>query len=186
MLAIYLSLIDDEDDREKFEILYYTYRKRMAYVANSVLHNELDAEDAVHDTFIKLANNMKSIGDPDSDQTLSYVLKAVKNTAINFLRKNGKRNEFEDHDYVENIPERLFLEKLNIKEQYNEIVDAIRNLNDPYRDVIFYHFVSEMKIGEIANLLGRKRSTVQQQLVRGKKKLIEILQIDLETQNGRL
>lgn len=85
MLAIYLSLIDDEDDREKFEILYYTYRKRMAYVANSVLHNEHDAEDAVHDTFIKLANNMKSIGDPDSDQTLSYVLKAVKNTAINFL-----------------------------------------------------------------------------------------------------
>ena len=51
---------------------------------------------------------------------------------------------------------------------------------------MFYHFVSEMKIGEIANLLGRKRSTVQQQLVRGKKKLIEILQIDLETQNGRL
>lgn len=136
--------------------------------------------------FIKLANNMKSIGDPDSDQTLSYVLKAVKNTAINFLRKNGKRNEFEDHDFVENIPDRLFLEKLNIKEQYNEVVNAIRNLNDPYRDVMFYHFVSEMKIGEIADLLGRKRSTVQQQLVRGKKKLIEILKIDLETQNGTL
>lgn len=40
---------------------------------------------------------------------------------------------------------------------------------------MFYHFVSEMKISEIAELLGRKKSTVQQQLVRGKKLLLEIL-----------
>lgn len=36
-----------------------------------------------------------------------------------------------------------------------------------------------MKISEIADLLGRKRSTVHQQLVRGKKSLIELLENDL-------
>ena len=50
---------------------------------------------------------------------------------------------------------------------------------------MFYHFVSEMKIAEIADLLGRKRSTVQQQLIRGKKLLIEILDTDLRDQNGK-
>ncbi len=29
MLALYMSFIDDEDDRAKFEIIYHTYRKRM-------------------------------------------------------------------------------------------------------------------------------------------------------------
>lgn len=128
---------------------------------------------------------MKAIDEPDSDKTLSYVLKAVKNTAINILNKNIKRNEFEDHDFVEKMPDQQFLDKLNIKEQYNEVVNAIRKLSDIYRDVMFYHFVSEMKIAEIADLLGRKRSTVQQQLIRGKKLLIEILDTDLRDQNGK-
>lgn len=104
MLALYLSLIDNEDDRDKFEFIYLIYRKRMVSEAYNILRNEYDAEDAVHDTFIKLARNMKAIDEPDSDKTLSYVLKAVKNTAINILNKNIKRNEFEDHDFVEKCP----------------------------------------------------------------------------------
>lgn len=121
----------------------------MVSEAYNILRNEYDAEDAVHDTFIKLARNMKAIDEPDSDKTLSYVLKAVKNTAINILNKNIKRNEFEDHDFVEKMPDQQFLDKLNIKEQYNEVVNAIRELNDTYRDVMFFHFISEMKISEI-------------------------------------
>ena len=185
MLALYLSLIDNEDDRDKFEFIYLNYRKRMVSEAYNILRNEYDAEDAVHDTFIKLARNMKAIDEPDSDKTLSYVLKAVKNTAINILNKNIKRNEFEDHDFVEKMPDQQFLDKLNIKEQYNEVVNAIRELNDTYRDVMFFHFISEMKISEIVDLLGRKRSTVQQQLIRGKKKLIEILETEMSEQNGK-
>lgn len=175
MLFLYLAIIDDEDERAKFEKLYYNYRKRMVYEAYLVLHNNADAEDAVHDTFIKIARNMKSIGDPDSDKTLWYVLKAVKNTAINILHKNEKLTNFSELGDVEKLSDESFFEQLGISENYKEVVDAIRRLDDTYRDAMFYHFVSEMKISEIAELLGRKRSTVKQQLVRGKKILIGIL-----------
>lgn len=87
MLALYLSLIDNEDDRDKFEFIYLIYRKRMVSEAYNILRNEYDAEDAVHDTFIKLARNMKAIDEPDSDKTLSYVLKAVKTQQSIFLIK---------------------------------------------------------------------------------------------------
>lgn len=103
MLALYMSFIDDEDDRTKFEIIYRTYRKRMVLTADSVLHNKDDAEDAVHDTFIKIARNMKSIDDPESDKTLSYVIKATRNNAINLLNKNNRRNELIQIDDVENM-----------------------------------------------------------------------------------
>lgn len=179
MLALYMSFIDDEDDRAKFEIIYHTYRKRMVLTADSVLHNKDDAEDVVHDTFIKIACNMKSIEDPKSNKTLSYVIKATKNNAINLLNKNEKRNELIKLDDVENMTDEQFFEKLSLTESYEEIVNAIRNLNDTYRDVMFYHFVEEMKIRDIADLLGRKNSAVQQQLIRGKKKLLEILEKDL-------
>lgn len=185
MLALYMSFIDDEDDRAKFEILYHTYRKRMVLTAYSVLHNKDDAEDAVHDTFIKIARNMKSIGDPESDETLSYVIKATKNNAINLLNKNKRRTEWIKLDDIENITDEQFFEKLSLTESYEKIVSAIRSLDDTYRDVMFYHFVKEMKIKDIAYLLGKKNSTVHQQLVRGKKKLIEILEKDLRDSFGK-
>lgn len=175
MLVLYLSFIDDENDRSKFEIVYYAYRERMFIMAESVLHNRQDAEDAVHDTFIKIARNIKSIGEPKSAQTLSYVLKATKNTAINMNDKNRSGNNRIYIDSFDNISDEAFFERLNISENYNEVVNAILQLDDLYKDVLYYHFVQEMKVSEVADLLGRKKSTVKQQLVRGKKMLLEIL-----------
>lgn len=179
MLLFYMSLIDNDDDRTKFEILYNKYRKRMVYTAYSVLGNNEDAEDAVHDTFIKIARNMNSVGDPKSNETLSYVLKAVKNTAINLSKKNTTRNKHMQSQDVKDISDSAFLDKLRIQENYEEVVKAIRSLNDTYKDVLFYYFVEGMKAKDLADLLGRNKATVQQQIIRGKKKLLEILGNDL-------
>ena len=175
MLALYMSFIDDENDKPKFEIIYYTYRERMLLMAESVLHNRQDAEDAVHDTFIKIARNMKSIGEPESNCTLSYVLKATKNTAINLHNKNKSKENVIFMENFDDISDKEFLEKLKISENYSKIVNAILELDDKYKDVMFFHFVQEMKVTEIAYLLERKKSTVKQQLVRGKKILLEVL-----------
>ena len=72
-----------------------------------------------------------------------------------------------------------FLEKLRIQENYDEVVKAIRSLNDTYKDVLFFYFVEGMKAKDLADLLGRNKATVQQQIIRGKKKLLEILGNDL-------
>ena len=174
MLFLYLSFIDDEKDKSKFEVLYYEYRDRMMDMALSVLHNKEDAEDAVHNTFIAIAKNMKSIDEAKSVRTLSYVLKATKNTSINMLKKRNKHEtvHFED---INDIADEDFLDKLNLQRQYNDVVNAIVNLDDKYKDVLFYHFISEMTAKEIAEFLGRKQSTVKQQLVRGKKLLLKVL-----------
>lgn len=179
MLVFYMSLIDNDDDRAKFELLYNKYRKRMVHTAFSILGNTENAEDAVHDTFIKIARNMRSIGDSDSGEALSYVLKATKNTAINLSQKNATRNKHIQLENIENISDGQFFEELRIQENYGEVVAAIRSLNDTYRDVLFYYFVEGMKAKDIADLLGRNKSTVQQQIIRGKKKLLEMLENDL-------
>ncbi len=108
MLAFYMSFIDDDDDKKKFEMLYNLYGKRMARVAFSVLKNKEDAEDAVQDTFVKIARNMRSIGEPNSTETLSYVLKATKNTAINLSQKNTIRNKYIQLEDVENMTDNSF------------------------------------------------------------------------------
>ena len=61
MIAMYMSFIDSEDDREKFEIIYHEYRKRMVSVAYSILLTVKTLRDAVHETFIRIAKNMKPL-----------------------------------------------------------------------------------------------------------------------------
>ena len=87
MLVFYLSLIDSDEDKSKFETIYYEYRERMFSAAFDILNNNEDAEDAVHNAFIGIAKNMKSIGEVKSNRTLSYCIKAAKNSAINIFNK---------------------------------------------------------------------------------------------------
>lgn len=60
MLILYMSFIDDEIHRRLFEEIYMTYRKQMFLVARAVLSNDSDAEDAVHDVFLKIAKSQNA------------------------------------------------------------------------------------------------------------------------------
>ncbi len=55
MLALYMSFIDDESHRRLFEKIYIEYRDPMFFMARSVLGNDSDAEDIVHDVFLRIA-----------------------------------------------------------------------------------------------------------------------------------
>ena len=170
MLAFYMALIDEESDKEKFERIYHLYAKRMLKMAYSVLHNRSQCEDVVHEAFIKIARNIKAVDEVDSVKTLSYVLKATKNTAINWDKKHQKEKSTVKLDDCEKLSDDDFIERLDIGNTYNRVVEAILSL-----DVLYYHFVCEMSVNSISDLLGRKTSTVKQQLVRGKKILLEKL-----------
>ena len=172
-MVLYLSLIDNENDISKFEIIYYEYRERMFCVAFDIVKNSEDAEDAVQNAFVGIANNMKSIGDPLSHNTLSYVIKAAKNAAINIYNKNNRIKTIEYCDEI-NISDDDFFDKITAKEEINKIVDAIYNLNDTYKLPLYYYYVCDMKAKDIANLLGLNVSAVKVRIHRGKKELLKL------------
>ena len=72
-MIIYLQTIADPGDKSKFEHVYLTYRAYMFYIANGILQNAQDAEDAVHNAFLSIAKNIEKIGDPASLKTKGYI-----------------------------------------------------------------------------------------------------------------
>lgn len=54
MLALYISLLDTEEQISKFEHIYTKYRGLMFYTAKGVLQDSYLAEDAVHETFLDM------------------------------------------------------------------------------------------------------------------------------------
>lgn len=55
MLALYLQMLDSPENQSEFEKLYRTHRDLMYFIAYNVLHDHQRAEDAVSETFLRLA-----------------------------------------------------------------------------------------------------------------------------------
>jgi len=48
LLSLYLQLLDNEEDKSRFERFYLLHRGLMYHAVMKLLRNEMDAEDAVH------------------------------------------------------------------------------------------------------------------------------------------
>lgn len=107
MLALYMSFIDDEAHRRLFEEIDLNYRKQMLLVARSVLGNDSDAEDIVHDVFLKIAKkHMARISKIEKDTDLrNYLLKATKHTALDHLRKHRRERIAADAELEAVVPD---------------------------------------------------------------------------------
>lgn len=179
MLQIYLNIIDTQEEKDIFEYIYINFKKQMLSYAYKIVNNTYDAEDVVHNTFVDIAKNINLFRDKKDSTIYSYLMCATKGHALNFNRKQMR--------------ERTALEKLELNEQtyaemdmdseieFDLIVKAIRSLDDLYSDVLYLHFVEDMKCKDIASLLGRKPATVKKQIHRGKQLLIcELKKMDVK------
>lgn len=168
-----------EQNKVKLRQIYEKYKNRMYISACRVLQDPTLAEDAVHDTFIALSRNIEKIHDVDSICTASYVTKAAKNRALNMVKKNAKESILPIEE-IDEVFDESMLDMICSKENFKIIVDAIMSLDERYRDVLSLYYLNELTVREIANLLARKETTVKQQLVRGRRKLINIITKEID------
>lgn len=168
--------LSQAESRAWFEQIYYAYRKQMFCLARTLLQTDADAEDAVHTVFLQIASkHLPTLCKFTQPADLrNYLLKATKNTCLNQLRKRRRALDWEA--FSENwVEDRQFLEQLCAKEEAALVRQAIDALPDHYRDVLYYHYILELPVQDVAKLTGRSAGTVKMQLVRGKKRLQDLL-----------
>lgn len=175
MLGFYLSILETNEDKDRFEKLYRMFKQDMYAIAYSILNNKEDAEDAVHQAFIAIANNFEKVNKIPSQEIKSYVVIISKNTALNFYKKNKRiashRIELNDNIAVDDID---FLEQY----EYDQLVKVISELPEIYKDVIFLRYLEGFTSKEIAGMLSITSESVWKRLERAKKLLKEALEKD--------
>ena len=186
MLAFYLSLIENESEKKKFEDVYLAYRKQMFILANSILKNKQDAEDIVHDVFCYVASShMHVINNAENLSDIrNYLLKSVKNASMSLIRKRNTQINYFDRTREKNQSpnDNRFVDEICLRLDCQDVINVMDSLDDKYREVLYYHFVLDLTIPETAELLNRNYNTVQKQLVRGKEILLKKIQKG-DTQN---
>ncbi len=171
-MLIYLQMIETEEDRSKFEAIYHQYRLLMFSVANKILNNPHDAEDAVHQAFVSIIDNLDKIGEVDCPETKSYVVIITEHKAIDIIRSRKHLSREELIDALHGIEVPLPGD--------NGLADAMAKLPARYREVLLLRFDNGYSTKEIAKMLGMTEGSTQKLIWRAK----EALRKELDMENG--
>ena len=173
-MILYMAMLDTDEDKQKFSAVYHKYRYFLWYLANERLKDAMLAEDAVQETFFALTRHMDRIQDPDAVSTRNFLATITKNKALDMLRKHTEEPT-EDVQTKADIKGEDALETCICRESYEELCKAIEALDEIYRVVFEYKYLHELSDGEIADLLGITKKTVNVRIFRARKKLQAIL-----------
>lgn len=162
-MLIYLQMIESPEERSKFVMIYEEYREYMYRVAFAILHNQEDAEDAVHYAFVKIAENIKNVDEPVCLKTRGYVVTIVRNRAIDVYRKKQAHPHAEYRDALRGVQVEY--------DGDNRVAACIMKLSERQRNILIlkYHYGYELK--EIAKMLGVTYRNALQIEQRAKNKL---------------
>ena len=176
----FLLTLSDESNHQKIEHIYNTYYDYMMKYAVSKFKSSgrvncvCDAEDAVQNTFIKIVKNVDHIDfSRGKNEVKNYCFTILSNEICNILCESEDFFEINEEFFDEN--QYNFIEELEIKENYNEIVKSIERIDEKYSSTLYLYFCMEKSVKEIAELMGVSSKTVYTRLARGKKILLEQL-----------
>ncbi|MEX3505048.1 sigma-70 family RNA polymerase sigma factor [Corynebacterium sp. LK2510] len=154
--------------------------------------NPQDAEDLVQETYLKA---FKAFGSFTPGTNLkAWLYRIMTNTYINSYRKKQRRpletsaDEITDHQlYSSSSHDSTGLESAELEALKNmpnsRISDALNQLNEDYRMVVYYADVEGLAYKDIAEVMDIPLGTVMSRLHRGRKKLREMLK-DVANEQG--
>lgn len=173
-MLIYLNLIDTEEERSKFEEIYSHYKYVMFYVSRNILDDDFLAEDAVHEAFIKIAENIDCIAGSTASRIRNYTVIIARNISLNMLKKEKRTISVDELEEI-TCDDRTLEDEVLSKLSFDLILEEIAGLPVIYRDVLYLTYVEELSIKEISCLINTSDEAVKKRLQRGRKKLAENL-----------
>ena len=166
-----LALIKDVlNNRSKaLETLYDRYAPALLSLCFRYAGNMQDAEDILHDGFIKVIRNLSSF-EPRPDSSLeAWMKKIMTNTALNFLRDHAKERKQVDIDRIgermifsDDDPVEFDLAHLPVSQ--DQILQFIAELPAGYRTVFNLYVFEEYSHKEIGERLNCSENTSKSQL----------------------
>ena len=172
MLMIYLAAIETDADKSKFEILYTEYRALMFYVANQILNNDQDSEDAVHQAFEKIIEIIDKIEVSKCPKTKSLVVTIVERKAIDLYRMQKRRVVLPLDEENANL---YSTSQIEVVPDKVSIAQAIAALSPKYRELLLLKYDNGYSDREIAQMLSITIDNVRKTIQRAKGQLKRIL-----------
>lgn len=164
---------------EAFDRIYLLYHQQAYRTAFFLTGNRADAQDVVQETFVKVWLCAPQLKDRDGFRSWFY-----RNlTRMAFRKGSAQKREIPDADIsllADRGSEGDSLSGLLLKEEREQIRQAVDSLEEKYRTVVVLYYFNEFSTKEIARITGCLEGTVKSRLFAARRKLQKSLQTGLE------
>lgn len=155
-------MIEIYGTENKIEQAIITHADMIYRIAFQNLKNRSDAEDIFQEVCIALISKNPPL---DNEAHLkNWLIRVTINKCKNFHKSAWNRRTESLDDHMEFFAP-----------EHKSVLEEIFKLPDNYRNAIYLHYYESFTINEIAEIMGKNPNTVSSWLVRGRKKLKDIL-----------
>ncbi len=155
-----LWCVSMNDDRSAFRSLFDLFYVPLCIYAKRFIPEKTNREDIIQDVFFSIWENRKRISINTS--TKNYLITCVKNSCLNFLRKQENWQDFQNL-LTENPP--VYAENIddiyNLKELQELLDKTLEKLPEEYRIAFILSRMEDKSSPEIAETMGVSVRTVE-------------------------
>ena len=180
MLPVFIMAIENDDDRTFVAELYARCQPAMQRRALSILKNESDAEEAVHEAILRVIRHLEKVRMIPRDEVLYYLVTVTETASIDLYRKRqresratiGNENDWAEHLTDDNTAEQAML-RLEQRELLERCLrECLKTLPQREIDLLNYYYILELPYKEIARLTGLTAENARMIVCRAKKKVL--------------
>ncbi|PSQ73528.1 MAG: RNA polymerase sigma-70 factor [Bacteroidetes bacterium QH_9_64_21] len=156
---------------EAFRKVFHAYYSELCGFAADYLDSVDRARDVVQEVFLRIWRRREKL---DIRVSLkSYLYQAVRNRALNHIRRSETEDEFQDHvRHTSNeSDQRTAIDTFHMKELSEDVNEAIADLPDRRRMAFLLHRRHGFTYKEIAQIMEISPKTVENQIGRALKSL---------------
>ncbi|MDD5341314.1 MAG: RNA polymerase sigma factor [Patescibacteria group bacterium] len=174
----YLLFKAKNKDPEAFSKVYDLYLDRIYRFIFFKVANAEDAQDLSSEVFLK---TWQYIADGKKVKNLNaFFYKTARNLIVDYYRRASKGTEISLEKEKDNLDERMgaatsSLEKIDVGLDIEDLETKLRELKDEYREVIVLRYIENLSIGEIAEIIEKKKGNVRVLLYRALNTLKELV-----------
>ena len=150
-------------DKVSFEQLFRDNYGKAYYLALRILHDDEASKDVVADAFELVWWRLQ---DSDVDKLSSYLLTAVKNVCLDYIRKQNIRNRYVQAS-VQAVGKLSFNpEEVDLhEEKIQTIMRSLDELTPRTQQIVTMCYVQRKKYREVAEELGISESAVKKHIM---------------------
>lgn len=155
--------------QDELEAVYERNADMLYRIALTYLQSSSDAQDAVHDVFVKYMKNPGRTKDNEHER--AWLIRVTVNYCLDMLRRRKHR----DYIQLDEIAESVTAESEHISEEATDVMKSLALIPEKNKSAIILHCLEGYSVEETAKILSISVSAVKMRLSRGREALRKIL-----------
>lgn len=153
-----------------FNILYNRYAGKIYAKCIAMLKDEVLAQDATQEIFIKVFTNLSKFGGKSKFST--WVFSITYNYCIDFIRKKKKLKAIfsDEMEKAPDLAEEEISDKVLLEMELDQLKEVLESIPVGDKAILLMKYLEGMSIKEIADAIDKTESAIKMKIKRAKAK----------------